>query len=145
MSIQNWLELLHAFGQMANVWHNSVGRWKCQYFMNTEPYGPRGRCYGTVLERPAEGSVDPPDSPTGQTVIVTISWSSFWQRSADDQGLSPHGSDTANDMTICQVNKPLWSDQNTFFVQNVMSLVIIITMIIIILIIITATWMLRHP
>ena len=50
-----------------------------------------------------------------------------------------------DDMTICQVNKPLWSDQNTFFVRNVMSLVIIITMIIIILIIITATWMLRHP
>ena len=50
-----------------------------------------------------------------------------------------------NDMTICQVNKPMWSDQSTLFVRNVMSLVIIITMIITILIIITATWMLWHP
>ena len=73
-------------------------------------------------------------TPTTKTIIVTYSWSSFWQGSRNDPRTQPtwfwHGYD--NDMTICQVNKSMWNDQTTFLVRKIMIPVIIITMIIII-------------
>ena len=85
------------------------------------------------------------DTPTTQTIIVTYSWSSFWQGSRNDQELSPHGSDTVvgydYNMTIYYVNKPVWSDQSTVFVRNIM---ILITIIITIIVLLMDTWMLWH-